>query len=124
MGFEAVLRRSAAYYASNVAVTYQGRHATYAELFERSCRMANAIADRGLQPGDRVAVLGANAAETVEQIAGIALGGFTRAALYAHNSAETNVYLADLVDARLLIVEESLAEGMLALRDEMPQWSM
>ena len=121
MGFEAVLRRSAAYYASNVAVTYQGRHATYAELFERSCRMANAIADRGLQPGDRVAVLGANAAETVEQIAGIALGGFTRAALYAHNSAETNAYLADLVDARLLIVEESLAEGMLALRDEMPQ---
>src|SRR5439155_495147 len=77
--------------------------------------------DRGLQPGDRVALLGANAAETVEQIAGIALGGFTRAALYAHNAAETNAYLADLVDARLLIVEESLAEGMLALRDDMPQ---
>ena len=121
MGFEAVIRRSAAYYGSKTAVTYQGRHWTYAELFERSCRVANAIADRGLQPGDRVALLGANAAETVEQIAGIALGGFTRAALYAHNSAETNAYLADLVDARLLIVEESLAEGMLALRDEMPQ---
>jgi acyl-CoA synthetase (AMP-forming)/AMP-acid ligase II len=121
MDFGAILRRSAAHYRSNVAVTHQGRTTSYAQLFERASRVANAIADRGLEPGDRVALLGANAAETVEQIAGIALGGYTRAALYAHNAADVNAYLTDLVDAKLLIVEAPLAESMLALRADMPQ---
>ncbi|MCK9249677.1 MAG: AMP-binding protein [Solirubrobacteraceae bacterium] len=121
MDFGEVLRRSASQYARNVAVTAGDRRQTYAELFERSSRLAQAIAARGIEPGDRVAMLGPNGPETVEQITGIALGGFVRAALYAHNAADGNAYLCDLVDARLLIVDAPLAEDLLALRDRMPQ---
>ena len=38
-------------------------------------------------------------------MAGIALGGYVRTALYTHNSGESNLYLLDLVEASVLIVE-------------------
>jgi acyl-CoA synthetase (AMP-forming)/AMP-acid ligase II len=112
MDFATLLRRSARSFKDNVAVWCDGRTQTYAELFERACRLANGLASLGLQPGDRVAVLGPNGAETVEQVAGIALGGFVRSALYAHQTAEVNSYLLGLVEARALIVHHSLVEGL------------
>jgi acyl-CoA synthetase (AMP-forming)/AMP-acid ligase II len=88
------------------------RQQSYGELFDRSCRLANALAKLGVEPGDRVAVLGPNGPQTVEQVAGIALGGYVRTALYAHQTAEVNGYLLDAVGARVLIVHESLAVGL------------
>jgi len=46
-----------------------------------------------------------NGGETVEQIAGLAIAGFVRAGLYAHQAGEVNAYLLGLVGARALIVE-------------------
>ena len=112
MDFPTLLRRSARAYRYTVAVWCDGREQTYGQLFERACRLANGLAARGVQAGDRVAVLGPNGPETVEQVAGIALGGFVRSALYAHQTAEVNSYLLELVDARALIVHASLAEGL------------
>ena len=112
MDFGTLLRRSARSYRDNVAVWCEGREQTYGELFERACRLANALSSLGVRPGDRVAVLGPNGPETVEQVAGVALGGFVRSALYAHQTVEVNSYLLELVDARALIVHESLAEGL------------
>src|SRR6184192_1978424 len=76
MDFATIVRKSAGAYADNVAVTCRDRHQTYRELYDRAARVANALSGLGLRPGDRVGLLGANAAETVEQIAGLALGGF------------------------------------------------
>jgi acyl-coenzyme A synthetase/AMP-(fatty) acid ligase len=97
-----------------VAGWCDGAEQSYLQLFDRACRLANALAARGLRPGDRVAVLGPNGLRTVEQVAGIALGSFVRSALYAHQAADVNSYLLELVDARALIVHESLTEGLLA----------
>jgi acyl-CoA synthetase (AMP-forming)/AMP-acid ligase II len=120
MDFGAIVRKSARAYADNVAVTCGERRQTYRELHGRACRVANAVTGLGLRPGDRVGLLGANAAETVEQIAGLALGGFVRSALYAHQTAEVNSYLLRLVDARALIVHASMVEGLLAERASLP----
>jgi acyl-CoA synthetase (AMP-forming)/AMP-acid ligase II len=97
-----------------------GVEATYGELFERSCRLAQALAGLGVEPGDRVALLGPNSRWTVEQATGLALGGFVRAALYAHQTAEVNAYLTELVDAKVLIVAAGAAEALLDRRHEMP----
>lgn len=105
MDFPTILRSSARNYANNVAVWHDGREQSYAELFARACRRANGLHDRGLRAGDRVALLGPNGAETVEQIAGLALGGYVRAGLYAHQTGEVNAYLLELVSARALIVD-------------------
>src|SRR3954452_21811418 len=103
--FGTILRASARSYAGNVAVWDDGREQTYAELFDRACRLANALRALGLRKGDRVALLGPNAFETVEQTAGLALGGFVRAGLYAHQTGEVNAYLLGLVGARALLVD-------------------
>jgi len=122
MDFGEIIRRSASTYASRVAMVCEDREQTYAELYERGCRLATALAALGLRPGDRVALLGPNGPETVEQVAGVALGGHVRSALYAHQTAEANAYLLDLVGARALIVHASLvgelraaAEGVRSL---------
>lgn len=113
MDFPTALRKSVRQFAGNTAVWYEGSERTYAEVFDRSCRLANGLADLGIMPGDRVALLGPNGLETVEQIAGIALGSFVRTALYAHQTAELNRYLLELVDARALIVHVSMADQLL-----------
>jgi acyl-CoA synthetase (AMP-forming)/AMP-acid ligase II len=112
MDFPTLLRRSARAYGDRVAVWCDGAEQSYSQLFDRACRLANALTALGLEPGDRVAVLGPNGLRTVEQVAGIALGGFVRSALYAHQTADVNSYLLELVDARGLIVHESLADGL------------
>jgi acyl-CoA synthetase (AMP-forming)/AMP-acid ligase II len=98
-------RRGARQFAEAVAVRCDDHTQTYEQLYERSCRLANALCDLGVQPGERVATLSDNCLETVEQMAGIALGGYVRTALYTHNSGESNLYLLDLVEAAVLIVE-------------------
>jgi acyl-CoA synthetase (AMP-forming)/AMP-acid ligase II len=74
MDFATIVRRSARSYSRHVAVWCEGRTQTYAELYDRACRLANALAKLGLEKADRVAVLGPNCPQTVEQVAGIALG--------------------------------------------------
>jgi acyl-CoA synthetase (AMP-forming)/AMP-acid ligase II len=112
MDFATILRSSAARHTDRPAVICDEREQTYGALFERACRLANALHDAGLQPGDRVAVLGPNGPETVEHVAGIALGGFVRTALYGHQTPDVNGYLLDMVGARALIVHSSLAAGL------------
>jgi acyl-CoA synthetase (AMP-forming)/AMP-acid ligase II len=105
MDLTIITRRGARQFADSVAVRCDEQTQTYEQLYERSCRLANALCDLGVEPGERVATLSDNCFETVEQMAGIALGGYVRTALYTHNSGESNLYLLDLVKAAVLIVE-------------------
>lgn len=118
MDFGTILREAAARHADSVAVHCDGRDQRYDELYERACRLAQALRSQGLVPGDRVALLGPNTFHTVEQIAGIALGGFVRAGLYAHETGQVNAYLLGLVEARALIVHAGLVDELLAALDE------
>jgi len=118
--FGEIVRTAAARHPERVAVTCRSVDQSYADLFDRGCRLANALSALGVQRGDRVALLGANSAWTVEQAAAVALGGFVRAALYTHQTVEVNAYLVDLVDAVVLIVQGPFAEDLLARRAELP----
>ncbi|HWF56222.1 MAG TPA: AMP-binding protein [Solirubrobacteraceae bacterium] len=120
MDFATILRTSARRYAHNVAVWCDGREQTYAQLFARSCRLANALSALGLTQGDRVALVGPNGAETVEQVAGIALGGFVRVGLYAHQTGEVNAYLLELTGARVLIADHRQLRALEGHLDALP----
>lgn len=108
MDFATIIRQSAQRFGDNVAVWDDGRERTHRELYERATRLCNALTDLGVQVGDRVAMLGPNAMETPEMAAGIAMGRFVRSALYAHETAEVNGYLLDLIEARVLLVDAEL----------------
>jgi len=108
MEISTIVRAGADRHGDAAAVTCGEVTQTYAQLFDRSCRLANALAALGVRPGERVATLSDNCAEIVEQMTAIALGGYVRTALYAHNSAESNLYLLNLVEASALIVDAKL----------------
>ena len=59
-----MLRRSAARHPARTAIVDGDVRVTYAELDEAVNRAANALAERGLVKGDRLALLGHNSLAT------------------------------------------------------------
>jgi acyl-coenzyme A synthetase/AMP-(fatty) acid ligase len=102
-------------YPDNVAVSFEGRDQSYAELFDRACRLANLLRSLGALPHDRIAVLGDNAFETVEHAAACALGNYPRATLYTYHPPTTNRYLLELTGARVLLVQARYASEVASL---------
>ena len=112
MDLPLLLRKSARNFPGRAAVVFEDDTLTYAELYERSCRLANALIDLGLRPGDRVGVLGDNTVNSVEEICGLALAGLVRVTMYAHNPPDLQVHALELTGARGLIVQPSYLEGL------------
>ena len=120
MSFAGLLRQSCRNYRHGVAVTCAGRDQTYVELWERSCRVANAMLSLGLVPGDRVAVLADNQLEFVEQATGLALAGLVRTPMYVMNAPSVHAYMLNLVGARVIFVQDKYAHDVVGIRDEVP----
>lgn len=114
MYFADILRVAVENYGENVAVTAVGRHQAYSELGARAYRLANALADLGLRPGDRVGMLSDNSIHVPEQIAALAVAGMVRAPLYTQNTAATNTYLARNTGMSVIIVEAKYSAALAA----------
>jgi acyl-CoA synthetase (AMP-forming)/AMP-acid ligase II len=113
------LRRSATVHATRPAIAFEGDSFSYAELFDRSCRLANALADAGVAQGDRVASLGLNRLTSLEELTSVALGNFVRAPLYMQDSATRQVFMMRRVAANALIVDADCWTALQpALEDE------
>ncbi len=95
------------------------RSLSFAELYERSCRLANALSHLGLEKGDRFCVLAFNRMEWVELYAAAALGGFVAVPINFRLSAPEIRYIVQDCGARVLIVEAKLANSVEAIRDEL-----
>jgi len=71
------ISRSARRHPDKTALVFQGESRSYAELDERTNRLANALAERGVRRGDNVAVLMLNRLEFVEAFFGCHKAGAT-----------------------------------------------
>lgn len=101
------LRKSARMFPDRTAVDDGTRQLTYAELDERSDRLANALRDQGYVPGEStVAVLSENRGETVTLAYACAKLGCLLATLNWRLEREELVHCADLVTADVLFVSE------------------
>ena len=105
------LRKSARMYPDRLAVDDGSLQLTYAELDERSDRLANALRDRGYVPGEStVAVLSENRGETVTLAYACAKLGCLLATLNWRLEREELVHCADLVTADVLFVSGRFTE--------------
>ena len=120
MTFAGLLRKSCQNYRHDVAVTCAGQDQTYAQLWERSCRVADALLGLGVRPGDRVAVLADNQLEFVEQATGLALAGLVRSPMYTMNAPSVHAYMLNLIGARVCIVQDKYAKDIASIRDDVP----
>ena len=112
MSFADILRKAGTLYGARTAVVFGDRRLTYAELYERACRLANALADHGVRPGDRVATLADNLPTSCEEMAGLGLGGFVRSPMYTQNPVGVHLYMLNVVGARALIVQDRYWEEL------------
>lgn len=112
----ALWRRSAWLYGDRVAVASADVELTYAQLDERTNRLAGVIARSGLGSGDRLTVLSTTRPEYVELYIAAAKLGVTVVALNFRQSADELAHCLELTRPRLLFASPDQADAAAALQ--------
>ena len=101
-----------------VAIRFDGRSLTYRELNERVDRLAHALIDRGVDVGDRVAILCVNSVELIETFLAVARIGAIGVPFNFRSTATELAYLIEdcgaedaIVDAGFLSVFTEALDG-------------
>lgn len=103
------LINTARLYPDKVALTIEGEPYTYGQLFEVSCRLAQALLHRGLQRGDRVAIYMDNTWPCIVSIYGTLLAGGVFLMINPQTKAEKLHYILKDSEARILMTDFHLS---------------
>ncbi len=117
------LSRSAAVYPGKTAVVHGNFRADYHTFQARCCRLASALAGRGIGPGDTVAVLAPNIPALLEAHYGVPMCGAVLNPLNTRLDPDTIAFILQHGEARLLIAARQFApvvEQALAQMDAPP----
>ncbi|MBV8712680.1 MAG: AMP-binding protein, partial [Solirubrobacterales bacterium] len=109
------LRRAAYVYREKTAMVDAGRRYSYAQLAERSWRLANGLRAAGLSKGDRVATLLFNSAPMLEAHFGVPAAGGILVAINHRLASPEVEYILGHSGARFLLLDselESLVTGL------------
>jgi acyl-CoA synthetase (AMP-forming)/AMP-acid ligase II len=110
------LRASAARTPGRLALTCDDAALTYAQLLDRSQRVAGAALGAGVARGDRVALVAPNCIEYPELMCGLSDAGAVVATLSPRLTAREIAEACDDCSARIVIVHPSAAETVAAAR--------
>jgi len=112
--------RAVRWYGSRVAVSDGDRSLTFAEVGERSDRLAHALQHVAPAPGGNVALLLANRLEFIEADFAIAKAGKVKVPINPRLRNEERAYILAQSEAETLITERSELEGVHDLRRDLP----
>ena len=116
---DAMLARAALSEPSRDAVIFRDTIWSYAEVYDRACRLASALAALGVRKGDRVAFWAANRPEFVEVLFGVPILGAIASPL-DHWWTWKDAYAAiEQIRPKVLIVGASQAAAIMDCQDEM-----
>ena len=114
------LRRAARLYGDRTMAISGEEIRTYAEIDERTERLAQALAQRGVRPDDRVATWLVNSLRCVETDFGLAKGGFVRASINPKLPPRDAEYIVLDSDANVLVYDESFDAAVAEIRPRLP----
>ncbi len=100
-----VVRVNALKWPNKIGIKDLYKRYTFKEWNERSCRLANALADMGMKKGDRFAVLAYNCVEWMEIYAAAAKGGFICVPLMFRLSVPEMEYNINHSECRVFVVQ-------------------
>ena len=112
------IKRAAEVYPDHLAVVHGPMRLTYAEVFERCCRLASALVNRGIETGDTVAILAPNIPAHFEAHYGVPMTGAVLNAINTRLDAATIAFILDHGEAKILLVDPELAEVAKAAVDQ------
>ena len=103
------LDRAAAVRPEHVAVVHGDRRYTYREFRERARRLGSALARRGVEAGDRVAIMAANTPEMLEAHHGVPAIGAVLNSLNVRLDAATIAFVLGHGGAKVLLSDTEFA---------------
>ena len=103
------LARAAAVYPDKLAVIDQERRFTWREFDQRCRRFASALARRGVQPGDTVAVMAPNVPALLEAHYAVPMTGAVLNALNYRLDAAAIAFILDHGQAKILVADREFA---------------
>ncbi len=104
------LTRAAHVFGDRTAVVDGEARRTYAELLERTRRLAGFLRDSGVEPGDRVASLATNVSLGLEVNYGVPMAGGVLVAMNTRLSPRELAYIVEHSGARILLHTAEFAE--------------
>ena len=115
------LDRARDYYGDEEAVVATtGERFTYSELGERADRVSGALAERGIEKGDRVAVLDPNTHYHLEAAYGIMQLGAVHTPLNYRLTPDDFAYILEDAGVKAVVADYEYAEKIEAVREEVP----
>ncbi|MBI4505427.1 MAG: long-chain fatty acid--CoA ligase [Chloroflexi bacterium] len=118
-----LLERARRLYAGKEIATKTegGRHCyRYADLYERVCRLANALRELGVRPGDRVGTFAWNTYRHLEVYFAVPCSGAVVHTLNVRLGGDQLAYVIGHAANRVLFVDESLLPLLEPLREQLP----
>lgn len=112
------LSRSVARNPEKLALTFEDRRWTFAELDEAVNRAANSLLDLGLAKGERVAAYGHNSDAYVILWLACARAGLIHAPVNYALTGNELLYILDQSGSRALFHDAALAEAVEGIRDQ------
>jgi fatty-acyl-CoA synthase len=103
------LVRSAAVYPDKLAVVHGAAQFTYRQFYERCRRLADALRQRGVGPGDTVAVMAPNVPALLEAHYGVPMAGAVLNALNYRLDPRSIAFILAHGQAKLLIADREFA---------------
>ncbi len=110
----------ATYTPDRLAIVSSAGAQNYAQLWRRVCRLGSALADTGLMPGDRIALLMQNSSRYIEIYQAAALMGLTVVPLNFRFAAAEIEYVVNHAGARALIFDAAFVDTVRSLRSRLP----
>lgn len=106
------LRRAAQVAPHHTAIIHGKRRTSYLQFWERSCRLASALAAHGIGPGDCVAIMAANTPEMLEAHNGVPLLGAVLNSLNVRLDSATIAFILDHGEARAVLTDRAFSATM------------
>ena len=104
------LERSAAVYPDKTAVIHGELRCTYAELYARCRRLANALKNRGIGVGDTVSIMAPNVPAMLEAHYGVPMSGATLNPLNYRLDAGNIRFILEHAQTKILITDREFSD--------------
>jgi acyl-coenzyme A synthetase/AMP-(fatty) acid ligase len=114
-----VLKMNALNYPDKLGCQDKYKSFTFKEWNERSCRLANALQEMGVDKGDRIAVLSYNRVEWMDIYASCGKRGHVVVPILFRLGPNEFEYIINHAECKAFIVEESFVEGVNSIRDKL-----
>ena len=120
MDVRTLMQQAVITHADRECVVHGDRRLTFTQAWDRGIRLANALLDLGLEPGDRVGVLEDNSIGAADFYHGAAIANLVRVPLYPRNGMEAHVHMLSHTGCRAVMVADHYASEIEAVLDQLP----